>query len=741
MTRRPRVTAAPGGWRDLPAGAARARRRRESPSGVRWELGLRSGWVARSERPPEPWPGLAAAGGALVLERLPFAAARDGAVRHGRADRRRRRWPPSARGPATRRAAASAASGAGAPTSAIPSTGTSTRSDGRRWDPDAHWSEILADTGRVGDVKLTWEVGRFPHAYDLARAAALGAMPPADARPSALAGQVAGFLRHNPYGRGVHWASGQEIVIRLAAWALRGLGAARGAAAARRPCPAVARHLYEGAVHLERLPRLRAEGRLPTTTWSRRPSASTWPARCSPRRRAPGAGPTSGIELLTEQADRQFYADGGYLMHSHNYQRAALQTYLLAVGAAPAGGRGGPRRLALRHGALARLPPGPPEPGRRAAPQLRQQRRRPPGHPLDLRPLRLPSAPAGALAGGARRAALRAPARGTRRPPGCSGRRPSTPRCAPPRRASVSFARVGLPRAAGPRPRRPSRASAAGRSAIASRRSTCSTSTSTGAARTCSWTPAPTSTTAPPSGIATSPAARATTPSPLDGHDQMVHHRRFKLLYLTRARLLRFEDRGACGVVEGEHDGFRRRPGGCIHRRSVLHVKDDALGGGRPRRGGRVATPPASTGWPAPCAHRVRRRRPGGSRSHTPAGDFTVTTLGGDARPLARRRRLRRRAPHRAAGAPATTARRWPRRPWRSSRSARRRWSSCRSSRRGGLASGCDGERWRSRPVSPGSPSGSWTGGSRRSRSRRRVAEPADGPRGLHRVGPLPSPG
>jgi asparagine synthase (glutamine-hydrolysing) len=35
--------------------------------------------------------------------------------------------------------------------------------------------------GRIGDVKLTWEIGRFPHAYYLARAAAFperaGSMP------------------------------------------------------------------------------------------------------------------------------------------------------------------------------------------------------------------------------------------------------------------------------------------------------------------------------------------------------------------------------------------------------------------------------------------------------------------------------------------------------------------------------------------------------------------------------------
>jgi len=41
---------------------------------------------------------------------------------------------------------------------------------GRRWTPNLHWSRALADENSVGDVKLTWEIARFPQAYQLARA-------------------------------------------------------------------------------------------------------------------------------------------------------------------------------------------------------------------------------------------------------------------------------------------------------------------------------------------------------------------------------------------------------------------------------------------------------------------------------------------------------------------------------------------------------------------------------------------
>jgi asparagine synthase (glutamine-hydrolysing) len=61
----------------------------------------------------------------------------------------------------------------------------------------------------------------------------------------------------------------------------------------------------------------------------------------------------------------------------------------------------------------------------------------------------------------------------------------------------------------------------------------------------------------------------------VDGLDQMLHFRQFKCLYWTQARLLAFEDHERFSLCIGEHYGFRRHPGGCVHRRSVLFVKDD----------------------------------------------------------------------------------------------------------------------------------------------------------------------
>jgi asparagine synthase (glutamine-hydrolysing) len=61
----------------------------------------------------------------------------------------------------------------------------------------------------------------------------------------------------------------------------------------------------------------------------------------------------------------------------------------------------------------------------------------------------------------------------------------------------------------------------------------------------------------------------------IDRHDQMLHYRRFKNLYWTQAVLIQFADAADHVVCSGEHYGFQRHPGKCIHRRSVLFSKDD----------------------------------------------------------------------------------------------------------------------------------------------------------------------
>jgi asparagine synthase (glutamine-hydrolysing) len=118
----------------------------------------------------------------------------------------------------------------------------------------------------------------------------------------------------------------------------------------------------------------------------------------------------------------------------------------------------------------------------------------------------------------------------------------------------------------------------------------------------------------------------------LDGHDQMLHYRQFKCLYWTEAKVLAFADRQPWALVSGEHTGFRRLPGGCVHRRSVLFLKDDLW---------IVVDHVSGTGqhelrlhWLGGVLPFEHARSEGRMSLFTPDGPFTVTVLDERGSPL-----------------------------------------------------------------------------------------------------------
>jgi len=139
-----------------------------------------------------------------------------------------------------------------------------------------------------------------------------------------LAAQMEGFLRSNPWPLGVHWSSGQEIVVRVLAWlfAVSVLGeetfSRLDLAAAIHECALhVERHrVYaEKAVHNNHLLAEALMGLVAAETLPAASQAQRWRSQA--------------MAILEEQAERQFYPDGGYIQQSHTYQRIAMQ-YLLA---------------------------------------------------------------------------------------------------------------------------------------------------------------------------------------------------------------------------------------------------------------------------------------------------------------------------------------------------------------------------------------------------------------------------
>ncbi|MBN2191930.1 MAG: heparinase II/III-family protein [Polyangiaceae bacterium] len=116
----------------------------------------------------------------------------------------------------------------------------------------------------------------------------------------------------------------------------------------------------------------------------------------------------------------------------------------------------------------------------------------------------------------------------------------------------------------------------------------------------------------------------------VDGLEQMVHLRRFKLLSPTRAATLGCYTTGHTLSVSGEHYAFERELPGCVHRRSLVTdglelwgVVDDLTGTGRHR---------LRVHWQLgafPAEH-------DGSRAtlHTPQGDFSVGCYTTEGTPL-----------------------------------------------------------------------------------------------------------
>lgn len=86
---------------------------------------------------------------------------------------------------------------------------------GGRW-PLAPADQLgIGDARPLGDVRLSWEIGRSTHVVRLAQAAWLTGD---EAYARAVVAQLHDFARANPPGRGIAWAHAQEVGIRAVAW-------------------------------------------------------------------------------------------------------------------------------------------------------------------------------------------------------------------------------------------------------------------------------------------------------------------------------------------------------------------------------------------------------------------------------------------------------------------------------------------------------------------------------------------
>jgi hypothetical protein len=193
-----------------------------------------------------------------------------------------------------------------------------------RSDPAGrHWTGV--NEGATGDVKGLWELSRFSLAFRLVRLYAITG----DVRAPEVFWQLfESWLLTNPPNAGPQWLSSQEVALRVMAWifGLRAFAHSSASTASR-----TAKMIAALDAHASRITATLAYARAQNNNhliseavglftigllFPNLPDAERWQ--------------TLGRSLL-ESTGGQFFPDGGYIQHSINYHRLALQLYLWAL--------------------------------------------------------------------------------------------------------------------------------------------------------------------------------------------------------------------------------------------------------------------------------------------------------------------------------------------------------------------------------------------------------------------------
>ncbi|TFH33051.1 MAG: hypothetical protein E4G99_12010, partial [Anaerolineales bacterium] len=201
-------------------------------------------------------------------------------------------------------------------------------SEAGRVDEQYHWSQYRLDQ-LPQDVKLVWEPSRFGWVYPLAQAYSLTAD---DRYYEGFWTLYSSWIEANPPQVGLHWYSAQEVAIRLIAL----LFAAHTFGDALRQAPQRWTALLKGIViHAERIPASLSYARAQNNNHLLVECAALYlVGTCFPELRGSQGWKRLGRRGFETGLAMQVFADGGYVQHSVNYQRLALQMGILVVKAA-----------------------------------------------------------------------------------------------------------------------------------------------------------------------------------------------------------------------------------------------------------------------------------------------------------------------------------------------------------------------------------------------------------------------
>jgi asparagine synthase (glutamine-hydrolysing) len=443
--------------------------------------------------------------------------------------------------------------------------------NGNRWRADAPWARVLIENTQVGDVKLGWEVGRFPQAYVMARNAAFVPESAFDLSASFFS-QIRSFLDCNPSCRGIHWNSGQEIALRMMAW-LFGLHVFSHTCRIPTDLQAdIGKYISTCGTHIAQHIEYARDSVYNNHLLSE--ALGLYIAgRVLPDSETGRGWAVEGRRLLEQEADRQIYPDGGYLQQSHNYHRFAIQMYVWAHAFAKAHGDPVPISWirALERSLDLLLAHHNPTDGRLPNYGANDGSLPLPMSTCDFSDFR-PTLQAVSVM--TRQERLFHPGPWDEMATWFHGPDALNLPFRKPRRTSVSFSYTGYHILRG---RKPENFGAFRCGKILDRFSQIDM------LHLDLWWRGHNVFVDPGSYLYNGPEkwhnhfvrTGSHNTVKVDNQDQMLHFRKFKCLYWTSAKLLSFEDNADWTLCVGEHYGYQRHPGRCVHKRSVLFLKDD----------------------------------------------------------------------------------------------------------------------------------------------------------------------
>lgn len=193
--------------------------------------------------------------------------------------------------------------------------------------PLKHWTAYQKGQieGQRPDIKWVWEPGRFGWAYTLARAYHLSGE---ERYAQTFWDYTATFLEANPANMGPHWASAQEVALRLIALAF----ASQIFANSDHTTPERSAHLSASiAAHARRIPPTLAYARAQNNNHLLSEAAGLLTAGCAlPEHPQASRWERTGWQWLKYGLQSQIETGGTYIQHSTNYHRLMLQVALWA---------------------------------------------------------------------------------------------------------------------------------------------------------------------------------------------------------------------------------------------------------------------------------------------------------------------------------------------------------------------------------------------------------------------------